>query len=249
MKRMKITGLLVFLLAAWVAGAQTNNPGWPDCRNPVRVLGARGTVDLTPLFEWWTQQAAVTNDVAAVSGTNARPQASRPLSAWFRITGTKVEAVEDSWVVDAVIYSSPTKFTSARIILSDPPVLEEQRFNTLQSQLADLDRRIAEARNGYVADTNAEAQAQTMVDLNHRVWGKPAARSAALNSRIETQKRAAASTATKLLDQLRTEREQVEIQLRSIPSVNGVYQVDWFAMLLGHNRQGLLIFDLGSVSP
>jgi hypothetical protein len=249
MKRMRITGLVVFLLTAWVAGAQTNNSGWPDCRNPVRVLGGQGTVDLTPLFEWWTRQAAATNVAAAGSGTNARPLASRPLSVWFRITGTKVEAVEDSWVVDAVIYSSPKISKSARIILSDPPVLEEQRFNTLQSQLAELDRRIAIARDGYYADTNAEAQAQAQVDRFRRGWGKVAAESIVIYSRIENQNHAAAVAATKLLDQLQSTREQVEIQLRAIPSFNGVYQVDWFAMLRGHNQQGLLIFDLGSVSP
>lgn len=246
---MKITGLVVFLLSVLTATAQTNDSGRPDCRNPVRLLGKRGAVDLTPLFEWWTaQKSAMTNESTAEGGgTNAFSAAGRPLAAWFLITGRKVAVVGDSWLVDAAIYSSPAVSTNARIVLRNPPVQEEERFNSLQSRLEELEQFIANIRSRYYADSNAVIQAQSMMDQDRRGWGKRVTADYAVNYRIKAKKQDAAATDLRQLTQWQSSYDQLEIQLQAIPSDHEVYQVAWFAILRGRNQQGLMIFDVGQL--
>jgi hypothetical protein len=127
-------GLIFLWLAAGAAAAQTNQT-WKICRNPVRVFGVHETVNLTPLFQWWARQPlpGMTNASPQMAGAMAEEE--RPLSAWRRVTGIHVGTVENSWVVAAVIYSSPTNHASARIFLRNPPVLEEQTYDSLRAQL------------------------------------------------------------------------------------------------------------------
>lgn len=243
---MKITGWIVFLAAAAAALAQAT-PAWQICRNPVRVFPGRATVDLTPLFQWWTRQPLVATNRAA-GDTNSSPGEERPLSSWYRVVGAKVGTVGSSWVVDADLYTSPTVRRSARIILNHPPAVEEAQFNSLQAQLAGLGLQIDDARRIYQANTNAEAQAQALVERYRRSLSKVASDGVILYTRVAVQKHDAAATALNRLDQLEAMRQQLEGQLRFIPSAGGIYQVDWFAVQLGRSKQGVPIFDLGLVS-
>jgi uncharacterized protein YhaN len=247
---MKITGLMiVFLLGAFAVPAQTNQ-GWPTCRGPVRVFPGRSTVNLTPLFNWWAHQPLVITNVPVGAGTstNTNSLATRPLAGWYRVTGTKVGVYGASWVVNAILYTSPTSATNARIILNHPPAVEEQQFNNLEAQLTDLDQRLADTRGQYEVDTNAEAQAHALVETYRRSLSKVASDGVFVNTRTQQAKHNAAALALNQMDQLEAARRQVEDQLRTIPSDNGVYQVDWFAVLQGRSKQGVPIFDLGLVS-
>jgi hypothetical protein len=242
---MKITGLIVVWFMALAAPAQSG-PTWKICRNPVRVFAGGRTVDLAPLFQWWARQPLVVTNKNA--DTNSSPVDERPLSAWSRVTGTKVGVAGPSWVLDAVIYTSPTVHTNARVFLNDPPTAEEQSFYALKAELADAEQRIADAQRVYKANTNAEAKAEAAVAKYRRSLSKVASDGVIAYTRLATEKHDAAALALNQIDQLQMAREQVEAQIETIPASDGFYQVDWFAVLLGHTKAGVPIYDLGWVS-
>jgi hypothetical protein len=242
---MKITVCMLCLgLTAVAARAQTNQ-SWEVCRNPVRVFSGPVIVNLRPLFDWWAQQPQ-TN----AAGTNFVGDAgNRPLTAWARVTGTKVATMGSSWVLKAVIYNSPTERTNAQIILNNPPVAEEQTYYLLRSQLSQARQEIANLRQRYENSTNSAAKAEARVQAYARTTLK--VRTLGMNSyeRVAIQKRAAATNELNQLEQLELARAQIEEQLKAIPAVNGTYHVDWFALAVGRSRQGVPIYDLGLVSP
>jgi hypothetical protein len=246
---MKITGLMLFWLVAATAAAQTNQH-WKVCRNPVRVFSGQATVDLTPLFQWWARQPLIITNHSAAAEMDAitSPESDRPLSAWARVTGTKVGAVGPSWVVDAVIYTSPTVHTNTRIFLNHPPAVEEETYETLKAQLAEAKQEIGNAQNAYAADTNAAAKAEQRVKAFSRSRSKLRADGIRDYSALAARDQNAAATALDQIGQLEAARSKIEEELKTIPAVNGVYHIDWFAVLLGHSKQGVPIYDLGLVS-
>jgi len=249
MKRMKIIGLMLLCLAAMAVPAQTNQ-SWRVCRNPVRVFKGQATVDLTPLFQWWARQPQVVTNRSATANadTNASAESDRPLSAWARVTGTKIATIGDSWVLDAVIYTSPTVHTNARIILNHPPAVEEQTYENLKEEVGEAGRRIAEAQRVYGANTNAQAQALKSFNAYSHSNSKHRLDAERDYSVLAAQAQAAAATALSQINQLEAARGELEDQLKTIPAVYGVYQVDWFAVCLGRSKQGVLLYDLGLVS-
>jgi hypothetical protein len=240
--------LLTGLLAA-TASAQTNQ-GWKVCRNPVRVFGGGARVDLTPLFEWWGRQPLVVTNRGAAEESAPEPQAEsgRPLSAWARVTGVPVAEVGASWVVDAVIYTSPTVHTNTRILLNHPPAVEAQTYAALRAQLEEAGREIAANRDAYSSDTNAAAQAEQRARAFGRSRSKLRADGVRDYSALAARDQNAAGDARNQVGQLEAAREEIERQLKAIPAINGVYHIDWFAVLQGHTKQGLPIYDLGLVS-
>lgn len=249
MKRMKIIGLVLLCLAAMAAPAQTNQ-SWRVCRNPVRVFKGQATVDLTLLFQWWASQPQVaTNRHAdANADTDASAESDRPLSAWARVTGTKISTIGDSWVLDAAIYTSPTVHTNARIILNHPPAVEEQTYETLKEEVAEAGREIAEAQRVYGANTNAQAKALKSFQAYSHSPSKHRLDAERDYAALAAQDQAAAAAALSQINQLEAARVDLEQQLKTIPAINGVYQVDWFAVLRGRSKQGVPIYDLGLVS-
>jgi hypothetical protein len=251
---MKLTWLMLVCLAVMTAAGQTSQ-GWKICRNPVRVFSGQATVDLSPLFDWWAWQTwAVTSRNAATNRTagaltNAFRSAPRPLPAWQRVTGFKTGTLGSSWLVDAVIYTSPTVSTNARIILNHPPVVEEATFDALTRRTAEIEQQIADATRAYQASTNAEAQAMARLQYFRHSWDKLAPDGVRDYSVLVSQRHNEAAAALDQLDQLEAARIQTQQQLKTIPAANGMYRVDWFAVLLGRTKQGLPIYDLGLVSP
>lgn len=242
---MKLIGLIVFLLAAVAAQAQTNQD-WKVCRNPVRIFSGHATVDLTPLYQWWERQPLVVTNRS--EETNSSDESDRPLSAWYLVTGTKVGDLGSSWVVDAVIYTSPTIRSNARIILNHPPEVEEQRYYTLKAQLAQAEQQVINAQDVYGANTNAEMQALERANFFRYSRSKLAADGVRDYTALAARYHTAAVAALDQLKLLEAARTQIEEQLKTVPSVNGVYQVDWFAVLLGRSKQGVPIYDMGLVS-
>jgi hypothetical protein len=247
---MKLLVLIALLAAASAACAQPK-PAWEICRNPVRVFHGQGTVDLTPLFQWWAHQPLATTNRGAAGGDSEtnQPDADRPLAGWLRVTGRKAGVIDSSWVVEAVIYTSPTEHTNARVILENPPAVEEARFNTLKAELAAAEQQMAEMRREYRASTNAEATARTEAGKYARYRTRWAEGRIAAYTRLADQKENAAAAALAQTVQLEEARKEIEAELRLIPSNNGVYQVDWFAVRRGVDKHGVPIFDLGLVRP
>lgn len=242
--QMKMTGLIVLLLATLTAAAAQTGEGRTVCRNPIRVFSGHATVDLTPLFQWWTQQEEM---MATNHNVEMNSETERPLPAWRRVTGTKVAMTGASWVVDAAIYTSPMVRTNERIILNNPPAVEEQNYYALKTQLADAEQQIANARRIYEANTNAEQKAWERVEMYHHSLSKVASTGINQYSRIAEQRHATAVSALDQLDQLEATRNELEKHLKAIPSAHGIYRVDWFAVFLGRNKQGVAIYDLGLV--
>jgi hypothetical protein len=66
---------------------------------------------------------------------------SRPLTNWYRIYGEKVGEDRFGWVVKGYIQTAPGYSRAAKFQLLHPPNAEKQRFDELQSILAELTRR------------------------------------------------------------------------------------------------------------
>ena len=217
--------------AAAAVATQTNQTQY-CCRHAVRIFDNHATAKLTPLFEWWK------NHTTAGEPTTGKDP-SRPLSAWQRITGTKVNDLGSEWVVDAEIYTSPTAHTTARIILKNPPSAEEQAFSNLKIQIATDDQQIADDQKNYQTQTTAAQKA----------GAKKASKKSKTNTGAKqaAQDRNAAAAALDDQKKLEAERTLAQKQFDAIPAVKGKYQIDWFAVDTGRKKQGVPIYDLGQV--
>jgi hypothetical protein len=241
---MKTAGLILMLFAA-AAPAQTN-PNWRACRQPVRLFGAHQSVNLTPLFDWWKRQPLPGQ---SATNTDADIVTERPLTAWHRITGTKAGEVGASWVVNAVIFTSPTTRTNERIFLNHPPIAEEEAFYALKAQLAQAGQLIANAQRAYQAATNAAQNAEVQA-RNYRNSGTKHATESSNNFlRLAGQKREAAAAALNQKQQLEAARPLLQKQFDAIPAANGRYQIDLFALAMGRNSHDVAIYDVGVVPP
>ncbi len=237
---MKMTSVFFFAFVFFVLNSQAQTNQAEGCRYPLRSFG-NAAVNLAPLFQWWTQRAAdsrASNDVRLAD--------SRPMSAWHRITGTKVGELQYSWVVNARIYTSPGSFTNARIILKNPPATEEQSFYVLKNELAAATQQMTNDQRKYQADTQEAQRAAARVHAieSSRSWKAPPTGEI---TRAAKDKQAAAAA---LLDQQQLEQmiAQAETQLQTIPSKDGRYFIDWFALKIGSDKSGAPIYDLGVVN-
>ena len=245
---MKTAGLALLLLVTVNASAQTNQ-SWPVCRYPLRTFAGQATVNLTPLFQWWARQPLVikpnTNQINASESTT---EAERPLAAWQRVTGTKLGEAGSNWVVNAVIFASPTSRTNARIILNHPPAAEEQAYYSLKVQIANAGQQITNAQRSYKADTKAAQKDEEHAQAWLRSGSKVANQNANYLRRLAAQKREAATAALNQKQQLETSRALMQKQLSAIPAIHGQYHIDWFAVAVGQTKAGLPIHDLGVVN-
>ncbi len=238
---------LFLLLVGLSATAQTNAPSTNApppfcCRHPYRVLGAGKVVDLSPLITWWMHQGP---QVVALPLNAARPV--RPLTAWKRIQGIKTGEVESAWVVQAEIAISPTEKTNEWIILKNPPVAEAAQFYNLQYLIPQYERQIATDRQKQAEYTKAAARNTAQAKQLAQNYSKSIRWDAPYYTQQANQNKAAAAAA--LADQQATQAalDQARQQLKTIPNSNGQYQIDVFALELGRNAKGRLIFDPGTV--
>lgn len=248
---MKTTGLVLLLLTSFSVAAQTN-PAPACCRHPLRVFASQTTVDLDPLFHWWKEHSQSNQTGANLAG-------SRPLVAWQRINGFKTAVIGSDWVVNAIVQSAPadTNSTPQAIILKNPPAAEEAWYYELKRRLAAAAQQItadqhtydAEIRAAEKAEAGARAADQARTDAgSYYGTGKWAVRDRADNNRqLAARHRAAAAAALKDQKELQAAYPKAQKELDAMPAVDGRYQVDWFGLELGRNREGVRIFDLGVV--
>lgn len=246
MNSMKITAFFCLWLLAAGAGAQTSSAG-KACRYPVRVFNGRTVVNLTPLFDWWKRQPQTALNLAESGATNNPAPTDRPLAAWDRVTGVQVGTVGANWLVSAVVYTSPSMHTNERVILNNPPMVEAQNYYAATAQLANVASQIVNVRNTYDLSTNAEQQYMQRAENFRHSSTRIAATEVVDNTKRAERSHAEAARALTQLGQLQQTRKQLEAQMREIPSDEGEYRVDWFAMEAGRTKGGVPIYDLGMV--
>lgn len=198
---------------------------------------------MTPLFQWW-----IAHDGHENATTDNDLESDRPLSAWKRITGIKAGELEYSWVVDAVIATSPTTRTNEQIILKNPPSAEEQQFYALEGLLPQYNLQITNDAHTYQADLKAEKNADSRAGNDARSMSWRARLGAGNYSRQAAAQRDAADAALNDEKQYEQARDLVLKQLTAIPSAGGRYKIDYFAMEIGRNRQGTPVYDIGVIS-
>jgi hypothetical protein len=249
----KFVGVILLCVAGWAAMAQAGR-GLQACRYPVRVFGPRTAVNLNPLFAWWNRQPGPTNGTGYaaatidVSSNSPADDTDRPLPAWHLVTGAPVGNVNGGgWAVEAVIYTSPSARTNARIILVHPPTGEQESYLTLKADLVQVDQQIQSAQRAYAANTNEEMRAEARAELYRRSISKVASTGVLVNSREAEQRHAAAAADLRQKDELLATRTAIQTRLKAIPVVSGAYHIEWFAMMTGRTKQGVPVYDPGVV--
>lgn len=213
---------LLVVLALPTFGDLRANPS----RDSKRLLDGQ-TVNLAPLFRWWTNRAG-----------------PRPLAAWMQVRGRIVGTNAWGWVIEGHVEhtsaSAESGGGSGRVLLRHPPIEELVEFERLSAELKDL-----EAQRGAVAGSEHTAQnkdsAVAKEQSGYRKYGRrdPAlAREARALKTSENQ----AKAELKPLDQQIAELKK---KLSAFPNPEH-YEVDCFALDTGQQYQGLPMFDHGA---
>jgi hypothetical protein len=241
---------LIFLLAAFTVSAQTNSGPW-CCRYPLRVMGPAAGVNLKPLFQWWIQNGGQNEEkAAAASDSTTEPgyiAPTRPLSAWKRITGIKTSDLQGVWVVEATVYTSPTSRTNTWILLKNPPAVEEQRYYYLQSLIAEDAQQIAADSRSDQNDLRAEQREQAQSKSADNSYSKGVRNYGTDYGQMEAQHRNAAAAALADKKQYEQGRAEAQREFDALPGEHGHYKLDIFALELGRNSKGQLIYDAGQI--
>lgn len=227
---------MVLALAAWSAGAQTNAPDF-CCRYPVRYFGV-ADVNLAPLFGWWEHQRSPSHQIE---------YSPRPLMAWKRIVGFKMMDQGYQWVVEAEIFTNRASGGKSRIILRNPPVQEEAAFYALKQEVADAALQVTNAEHFYQTAEKAQERAQRIAHIDARSRNWRSRFDAGSYARQSAEERGLADTAQDEETQTRQTQAAAEKQLASLPSAQGRYQIDYFALDTGKVFDGLPVYDLGEI--
>jgi hypothetical protein len=147
--------LLTFFLQ-WAAPMAQPAP----ISDPRRVVMGR-TIDLTPLFHWWTNHSG-----------------DRPLRAWVQVRGTITSKSASGWVVSGNAERSTARAGDSdgqasapaaahQFLLKNPPIQDEAEFERLHQELtqanADRGRLANEESNAKSAAHHARGRAATQV--------------------------------------------------------------------------------------
>src|SRR5437867_6204258 len=153
------TSCLALAALACSYGAQAS-----PLKNSKRMVSGQ-TIDLTPLFGWWSKH-----------------DGERPLQAWVHLTGSVVGTNAWGWILEANLEDSPSRTKSGsaekpvragqqKIILKNPPVIEGAEFYRLIAQRNGLaaERQRISAQITQAADQVQELSTQQKVNRKHGV--------------------------------------------------------------------------------
>ena len=188
-------------------------------KNPKR--GVEGhTVDLTPLFHWWTNQAGL-----------------RPLRAWVQVTGAIVATNSLGWVVAAHPEHPSAEGRSgaaelpasgqSRIILRHPPVAEAAEFAELKAQLKQL----------------SIEHDQLNASINKLAHPHVRGRGAGI---VNAQIRASAQEPKVELEAVDANIKAVKAKLAAFPDPEN-FKLDCLALDVGQDHGKLPVYDYGLV--
>jgi hypothetical protein len=203
-------------------------------KSPRRVINNQ-SVDLNPLFKWWTNH----------TGT-------RPLTAWVRISGTVVATNSWGWVIEGKAQgatgngasrdeaeSAPKE--SGKILLLHPPLQDLVEYERLKSQLQTLTTNRQElVREGTQAKTQAQAVAKEQKTMARN---SPRARTLSQEAKQLNQTSGQAQSQVKLLDR---QIQPLKDKLATYPSSEH-YVIDSFALDTGREAQNMAVYDHGLV--
>jgi hypothetical protein len=209
--------------AAWLACSSLQaNP----LKDPKRVITGQ-TVNLEPLFQWWTNR-----------------HGDRPLYAWVHITGKIVATNAWGWTVQGRLEPPPTRAHRSakdreseggqvKLVLEHPPVSELEEFWQLIAQCKAL------SDQGGVLSNQVKAATQRLreIDGNNRRSRLLAAEARQLRFFQEQVK-------GQLAD-LRALLAECHARLATFPDKT-TYIVDCLALDMWRDVKGLPLFDYGA---
>lgn len=203
-------------------------------KSPRRLVNGQ-TVDLNPLFKWWTNH-----------------NVARPLTGWIHVTGAIVGTNSWGWVIERTPEAtngrkkkhedeSPAEKEPSRILLLHPPLQDLAEFERLKSQLEGLNRSRAQLVD---QETQAKNQAQA-VAKEQRAAGRNYARARALGQETKQLNQVSdqAKNQIKLLD---AQIQPLKSKLATYPSPDR-YLIDCLALDTNQEAQGMSVYDHGSV--
>lgn len=199
-------------------------------KDPKRLIRGQ-TVNLTPLFGWWTNH-----------------EGARPLTAWVHVTGSIVGTNAWGWVVEAQVESTsqpgkaevtPTVKGQSKILLRNPPLQDAAEFESLAAQLKALNEQHAKLAGAEQRARN-DLQTSARVQADYRRQGirdRSVSRENRVDKQVETQAKAE-------LRPLDRQIQDVKARLTAYPS-GEQYSVDCFALETGQAYGGMAMFDHG----
>jgi hypothetical protein len=203
---------------AWLAGSTLHaNP----LKEPRRLIAGQ-TVDLDPLFRWWTNR-----------------HGDRPLRAWIHITGSVVATNGWGWTVEGTLNPAPPRSKASprggapeggrvKLALEHAPVSELESFSQLADELKALNDQ------SQVLSNQVKAAAQTLGAMG----------SAGHHSRVAAELRLVERQAKAQLSALRPLVADCRAKLAAFPDSKR-YIVDCFALDMGQELNGLPVYDYG----
>lgn len=199
--------------------------------NPKRVVSSH-TVDLTPLFKWWSAHQGI-----------------RPLSSWVHLSGPVVGTNAGAWVIEATVEGAKPdeqgkggiSRETTKILLENPPLDDRMEFETLSNRLSALNaRKIELARQENQAKT---LDAQTVAQEHAARANRVRARVLALEDKQLKQGENQARAEQKAIDQ---QIKDVKSRLAAFPK-SEAYLVDCFALDLQSEYNHMPVYDYGRV--
>jgi len=182
------------------------------------------TVDLNPLFRWWTKH-----------------DGDRPLRAWPHISGTVIGTNVLGWTVNAQVEDPEQagKGETVKIILKNPPLQDLARFETLKAR-----RKTLEEERARLLGQSAEADSHLKeIATEQKTPGRTRLRTQALTQQTKQWKQTkdAARAQLKPID---AEVADIDKQLAAFRD-RDKYSVDGFALERGEKIGGVPVYDYG----
>jgi hypothetical protein len=199
-------------------------------QHPKRLINAN-TVDLSPLFKWWTKH-----------------DGPRPLSSWVHVTGSIAGTNAAGWILEAQVESAEKGEANSRagsaheplkIILMNPPVQDLADFQSLSSKLAALNAQRAALA---AQESNDKEREQAVAEQQHAAPGSRA-RVLANEDRQLKKTENDAKAAQKPLDQ---QIQELKSKMAGFGST-GHYTIDCFALDLQYDYERVPVYDHGRV--
>jgi uncharacterized protein YlxW (UPF0749 family) len=209
--------LLTFLLT-------TLSPNASPLKSPKRMISGR-TVDLTPLFQWWSQK-----------------NGDRPLSAWLHVTGEIVGTNAAAWIITAETDSKAEGSNPAdkKIILRNPPLQDRAEFEQLLAQ-----KKTLEAQKASLNSEAEQADAKLKdISQERKVARERHVRAGGLNAQSgklkQEEKRAKAE-----VKPIQAQIDELDKKLKPYGSTDH-YVIDCFALKTSERIGGMPVFDHGA---
>jgi hypothetical protein len=198
-------------------------------KNPKRMVAGH-TVDLSPLFRWWSKH-----------------EGDRPLAAWVHVTGSVVGTNAWGWVVEAQVEKTSRPGSShegdVKLLLKNPPVQELAEFERLMAEMKALN----EQRGNILAQ---ETQAKDRADSVSREQAANR-RNGVRNRGLAVEGRQLRWTDSQLKNQLKPYDQQLQdlkTKLAAYPNPDH-YTLDCLALDAEQKYNGMPVFDHGLALP